>query len=151
MNEIKCPNCGKVFIVDEFGFANIIKQVRDHEFEKELLERETLIKQDKENAVKLAEVNTKSALQDEVAKRDAEIAELKAKDRYPCKSLLAIRKYGAKSVQDYWTISECLSCCCEETEKQIRNIIAVAQIAKDDFNTWIPTFSSSSSIDSILS
>lgn len=64
-----------------------------------------------------------------------EIAELKAKGRYPCESLLAIQKYGAKSVQDYWTISECLSCCCKETAKQIRNIIAVAQIAKDDFNT----------------
>lgn len=62
------------------------------------------------------------------------IAEFKAKGLYPCESLLAIRKYGAKSIQDYWTISECLSCCCEETAKQIRKIIAVAQIAKDDFN-----------------
>lgn len=63
------------------------------------------------------------------------IAEFKDKGLYPCESLLAIRKYGAKSVQDYWTISECLSCCCEETVKQIRKIIDVAQIAKDDFNT----------------
>ena len=63
------------------------------------------------------------------------IAEFKAKGLYPCESLLAIQKYGAKSVQDYWTISECLSCCCEETVKQIRKIIDVAQIAKDDFNT----------------
>lgn len=63
------------------------------------------------------------------------IAESKAKGLYPCESLLAIRKYGAKSVQDYWTISECLSCCCEETAKQIKKVIAVAQIAKDDYNT----------------
>lgn len=64
-----------------------------------------------------------------------EIAEFKAKGLYPWESLLAVQKYGAKSVQDYWTISECLSCCCEETAKQIRKIIAVAQIAKDDYNT----------------
>ena len=64
-----------------------------------------------------------------------EIAEFKAKGLYPWESLLAIQKYGAKSVQDYWTISECLSCCCEETAKQIRKVIDVAQIAKDDYNT----------------
>ena len=64
-----------------------------------------------------------------------EIAEIKARGNYPCESLLAIQKYGAKSVQDYWTISECLSCCCGETAKQIRKVIDVAQIAKDDYNT----------------
>ena len=64
-----------------------------------------------------------------------EIAEIKARGHHPFEEYIAIDKYGAKSVQDYWTISECLSCCCKETAKQIRNIIAVAQIAKDDFNT----------------
>lgn len=64
-----------------------------------------------------------------------EISEFEAKGLYPCKSLLAVRKYGAKSVQDYWTISECASCCCEETAKQIRKVINIAQIDKDDFNT----------------
>jgi len=53
--------------------------MRDHEFEKELREHETLMKQDQENAVKLAEANTKSALQEDVAKKDAEISEFKAK------------------------------------------------------------------------
>ena len=79
MNEIKCPKCGQVFQVDESGFADIVKQIRDHEFEKELHEREKLMKQDKENAVKLAEANTKSALQNDVVKKDVEIVELKAK------------------------------------------------------------------------
>ena len=36
MNEIICPNCKKVFKVDEAGFADIVKQVRDHQFEEEL-------------------------------------------------------------------------------------------------------------------
>jgi len=79
MNEIKCPKCAAVFKVDETGFADIVKQVRDREFEKALSERQALLEADKENAVKLAQANTKNALQTETAKKDAEIAELKAK------------------------------------------------------------------------
>ena len=79
MNEIKCPKCNEVFKIDESGFADIVKQVRDREFEKALHEREALLKADKEKAVKLAEADTKNILQAESAKKDAEIAELKAK------------------------------------------------------------------------
>jgi hypothetical protein len=78
MNEIICPHCQKAFKVDEAGFADILKQVRDHEFEQELLERVRLLEKDKESAVQLAEANTKNALQADVARRDARIAELKA-------------------------------------------------------------------------
>ncbi len=62
MNEIICPNCKKVFKVDETGFADILKQVRDHQFEEELAERLTLAEKEKENAVKLAEANLKKQL-----------------------------------------------------------------------------------------
>lgn len=78
MNEIICPHCKKVFKVDEAGFADILKQVRNGEFEKELHERLELLEKDKENAVKLAEANAKNELQTEVTKRDTELAELKA-------------------------------------------------------------------------
>jgi len=78
MNEIICPHCKKAFKVDEAGFADILKQVRDHEFEKELLERVQIHERDKENAVKLAEANAKNELQADVAKKNTEIAELKA-------------------------------------------------------------------------
>jgi len=78
MNEIICPHCKKAFKVDEAGFADILKQVRDHEFERELLDRIEMMEKDKESAVKLAEANTKNELQAEVSKRDAELAELKA-------------------------------------------------------------------------
>ena len=54
MNDIKCPHCGKVFQVDESGYAAILKQVRDEEFTKELNERELAIKIEKESALKLA-------------------------------------------------------------------------------------------------
>lgn len=78
MNEIICPHCNKAFKIDDAGFADILKQVRNQEFEQELRERLTLLEHDKENAIKLAEANTKNALQGDIAKRDAVIAQLKA-------------------------------------------------------------------------
>ncbi len=80
MNEIICPNCKKVFKVDEAGFADILKQVRDHKFEEELQNRLDLAEKEKENAVKLAEAKLKNSLQEDLAKKDKEIGELKVKN-----------------------------------------------------------------------
>ncbi len=79
MNEIICPNCNKAFKVDEAGFADILKQVRDHQFEEELTNRLTLAENEKESAVKLAEANVKNSLQEEIANKDKQLIELKAK------------------------------------------------------------------------
>lgn len=80
MNEIICPNCKKTFKVDEAGFADILKQVRDHQFEEELQNRLNLAEKEKENAVKLAEANIKNLFQENLAKKDLEILQLKAKN-----------------------------------------------------------------------
>lgn len=79
MNEIICPHCKKAFKVDEAGFADILKQVRDHQFEEEILNRLALAEKEKESAVKLAEANIKNVLQEQLAKKDQELADLKAK------------------------------------------------------------------------
>lgn len=79
MNEIICPHCKKAFRVDEAGFADILKQVRDHEFDKELHDRLELLEKDKQSAVRLAESNAKNELQAEAGKKDAEIAKLQTK------------------------------------------------------------------------
>jgi len=79
MNDIKCPHCGKVFKVDQAGFADILKQIRDHQFEKELDERLKIAEREKENAVKLAEANIKNSLQEDLSKKDKELTELKSK------------------------------------------------------------------------
>lgn len=79
MNEIICPNCNKAFKIDEAGFADILKQVRDHQFEEEILNRLALAEKEKESAVKLAEANIKNSLQEQLAKKDQEFAEFKAK------------------------------------------------------------------------
>ena len=75
MNEIICPNCKKAFKVDEAGFADIVKQVRDHQFQEELENRLSLAEKEKESAVKLAEATLKNRLQEDIAKKDRELSE----------------------------------------------------------------------------
>ncbi|MBK7764341.1 MAG: DUF2130 domain-containing protein [Bacteroidetes bacterium] len=78
MNEIICPNCNKAFKVDEAGFADIVKQVRDQQFKEELQNRLHLAEKEKESAVKLAEATVRNLLQDQLANKDKELAQLKA-------------------------------------------------------------------------
>ncbi|HPB26274.1 MAG TPA: DUF2130 domain-containing protein [Bacteroidales bacterium] len=89
MNEIICPNCKKVFKVDEAGFAEILKQVRDHQFEEELKNRLNLAEKEKINAVKLAEANLRNSLQDALAQKDKEIIEMKARNERELTNKLA--------------------------------------------------------------
>lgn len=79
MHEIICPHCGKAFKIDEAGYADILKQVRDSDFEKQLRERLELAEQDKRNAVELAQAKVTSELQKATSVKDSEIQELKAK------------------------------------------------------------------------
>lgn len=79
MHDIICPHCSKAFKVDEAGYADILKQVRDSEFEKQLHERLELAEQDKRNAVELAERTVSSELQKVAAAKDTEIQALRAK------------------------------------------------------------------------
>jgi hypothetical protein len=74
MNEIICPNCKKAFKVDEAGFADILKQVRDQKFEEELENRLALAEKDKDSAVKLAEAKKDKQLTELKSKSDAELA-----------------------------------------------------------------------------
>jgi hypothetical protein len=79
MHEIKCPHCGKAFKIDESGYADILKQVHDSEFEKQIHERLELAEQDKRNAVELAKTLVASELQKAAVEKDSEIQALKAK------------------------------------------------------------------------
>jgi len=80
MNEIICPHCKKAFKIDESGFADILKQVRDHQYEEELQNRLNLAEREKVSAVKLAEANVRNLLQDQLANKDKELAEIKAQN-----------------------------------------------------------------------
>ncbi len=79
MNEINCPQCQKSFTIDEASFANILKQVRDSQFEKELSVRLEIAEKDKNNAIKLVEADAKNIHQNDIAKKDSEISKLQIK------------------------------------------------------------------------
>lgn len=78
MHDIICPHCHKAFKVDESGYADILKQVRDADFHAQLHERLELAEQDKRNAVALAQAQVANELQKAAAAKDAEIQALKA-------------------------------------------------------------------------
>ena len=79
MHEIICPHCSKAFKIDEAGYADILKQVRDGAFEQQLHERLELAEQDKRNAVELAQAKAASEMQKSAVAKDSEIQALKAK------------------------------------------------------------------------
>lgn len=75
MQEIKCPNCGEVFQVDESGYAQIAQQVRDKEFEKELERREKEMEQKRENALTIARMEQEKNHNEEMSRKNGEIAD----------------------------------------------------------------------------
>lgn len=79
MHEIICPHCDKAFKIDEAGYADILKQVRDKEFEQQLHDRLELAERDKLNAVELAKSEVGNEMQKAAAKKDTEIQALTAK------------------------------------------------------------------------
>ena len=81
MNEIRCPHCGKTFKVDEAGYADIVKQVRDSEFNRQLHERLELAEKDKKSAIELAKNEVRNELLQATAEKDTEINNLKGQIR----------------------------------------------------------------------
>lgn len=77
MQQIKCPKCGEVFQVDASGYASIVQQVRDKEFQAELHNRELQFARDKESAVALAEAKQQTTFRDQLSAKDTEIEQLK--------------------------------------------------------------------------
>ena len=75
MKEIKCPNCGEVFAVDETGYAQIARQVRDIEFDRELKRREGEYEQRKAGELKLARMEQKEAYDRELAAKDVQLVQ----------------------------------------------------------------------------
>ena len=123
MNEIICPNCKKAFKVDEAGFADILKQVRDHQFEEELGKRLKLADNEKESAIKLAEATLKNKMQEDLAKKDKELLELKAKTEKDFADQLAKKETELASAKSKLENAE--------TEKKLSVTEAVQKIEKE--------------------
>ncbi|WP_373974165.1 DUF2130 domain-containing protein [Chitinibacter sp. SCUT-21] len=115
MHDIICPHCNTAFTIDEAGYADILKQVRDADFEKQIHERLALAEQDKKNAVALAQAQIANELQRDAAIKEAEIQELKA-------------KLEATAVAQQLAVSEAL----KEVEKQRDAVASELAKAKQD-------------------
>ena len=79
MNEIKCPHCTKTFNLDDAGYAEILKQVKNHEFEIELEKREKDFLRQREEALKLAASQANEKLQEVLREKELQAAELRSK------------------------------------------------------------------------
>ena len=77
--KVKCPNCGEVIDLSESDSAEIIKQVRTAEFDAEITDYKKRFEAEKESALKMVEIEAAGKLKDEIAKKDAEAAEFRAK------------------------------------------------------------------------
>jgi len=93
MKDIICPNCNTAFKLDDAGFADIVKQVRDEQFTEELNHRLAIAEKEKSNAVMLAEANLKNTLQQELSKKEQEISDLRSR------KALELEQIRAKVVQ----------------------------------------------------
>jgi hypothetical protein len=78
MDDIKCPHCSKAFKIDESGYADILKQVRDQDFDQQLNERLQLAEKEKSSALELAQEKASSELQKAAADKNSEIQKLQA-------------------------------------------------------------------------
>ncbi len=137
MNEIKCPHCGKAFKIDEAGFADILKQVRDHEFENALHEQVA-------SAVKVARLETESSLKDtaaqkdiELSKKDTELVELRARlSAKDTEKQLAVTEAVGKAEKERDTLSNKLQT--TEMEKRLAVTEAVDEV-KGNYDVRIST------------
>jgi hypothetical protein len=121
MHEIICPHCNTAFTIDEAGYADILKQVRDADFDKQLHERLVLAEQDKRNAIELAEAKMAGELHKAAASKDSEIQALKA-------------RLDAEEVARKFAVSEALSAVEKERDalaNQLANELKQAQHEKE--------------------
>ncbi|TAG77959.1 MAG: DUF2130 domain-containing protein, partial [Betaproteobacteria bacterium] len=118
MHEIICPHCSKAFKIDETGYADILKQVRDADFAEQLHERLEIAEKDKLSAVELAEARLASELEKRAAAKDSEIQALKA-------------KLDAGDVARKLAVSEALSAV-EKERDTLANQLAQAQQEKEN-------------------
>ncbi len=126
MNEIICPNCNKAFKIDEAGYADILKQVRDHQFEEELAKRESFFEKDKDNAVKLAEEKIKNKIKDELAEKDLVIEKLKIEKE---KEVFLSKSQSDLEITELKTKLTSI-----ETEKKLAITEAVTKVEKERDN-----------------
>lgn len=144
MNEIICPHCNKAFKVDEAGYADILKQVRDHQFEEELKQRQAVADREKRDAVQLAEANLKFSFQEQIAKKELQILELTGKSQQELTEKLTKAQQEAKDLlnkKEAELVELRTKLQNSETEKKLAVNEAVQKVQKerDEFSNQLQT------------
>jgi len=138
VQEIICPNCDKAFKIDEAGYADILKQVHDREFDQALHERLELVEKEKLTAVELAEAKLSAVLEKDTAAKNAEIERLKEelKSRDVAKQLAvneavnALEKERdslARDLSDTASEQKVLQTRLEEARKETQSAVELAE------------------------
>ena len=133
MNEIKCPHCGQVFTVDESGYAALLNQVRDHEFQRELNERISLAEKNREQNMALAVAKAEEELRAQIAQRDSQLAAQTEQFRAEAKDLqLAAQNEKAKLEKQLEALKAQLQSQASEADTARKLAVADALNAESD-------------------
>jgi hypothetical protein len=125
MHEIICPHCQKAFKIDEAGYADILKQVRDKDFELQLHKRLELAEQEKLNAVELAKAKLSGDLEKAAAAKDAAIKELQAQlDAGEMKQRLAVTEARSVVEKDRDALASELRAAAAKKDAEIQSLLA---------------------------
>tara|TARA_Y100001934_G_C12372235_1_gene787071 strand:- start:2572 stop:3846 length:1275 start_codon:yes stop_codon:yes gene_type:complete len=133
MNEIRCPHCDQAFKIDETGYANILKQIRDSEFDKEITERMGYAEKDKNNAVELQKKESEKLFHQSNSQKDIEIEKLKSALREQKNiSESELHKEKTESKKKSELLEQRLYSA--ETEKKLAIREAVSEVSKERDN-----------------
>ena len=133
MNEIKCPHCGQVFTVDESGYAALLNQVRDHEFQRELNERISLAEKNREQDMALAVARAEEELRAQIAQRDSQLATQTEQFRAEAKDLqLAAQNEKAELEKQLEALKAQLQAQASEADTARKLAVADALSAESD-------------------
>lgn len=133
MNEIKCPHCGQVFTVDESGYAALLNQVRDHEFQRELNERISLAEKNREQDMALAVAKAEEELRAQIAQRDSQLAAQTEQFRAEAKDLqLAAQNEKAELEKQLEALKAQLQAQASEADTARKLAVADALSAESD-------------------
>ena len=129
MAEIKCPKCGTSFKVDESGYTEILKQVRNEEFSKDLAERERLLMEKHRSQIELLKKQSETEIAKDLNKKEQEIAKVREK------ALIEINKLKAQiatsEAENRLAISEAVNQAEKERDRFKNDLLLANEKAKN--------------------
>lgn len=135
MQEIKCPKCGEIFTVDESGYAAIVKQVHDKEFEKEIQKKETDFKADKEKAVELAVIKAEAEKDKKIADLENQINALKGeKELELSKKDLEISRLNSEITLEKTKSEDAIEAAIKDKDARISELQNEIKLQKSEFD-----------------